>query len=73
MSKCSISDSQSSLEFYKNVGYDGVFVTNHFGFKNVGKDGITYESKINTFFDDEQDFIRKFRAGKLSIFCEKIH
>ncbi|MBO5098884.1 MAG: hypothetical protein J6C16_01805 [Clostridia bacterium] len=52
ISKCAISDAESSLKFYKDMDYDGVFITNHFGFKNVGLDGVTYESKVNTFFDD---------------------
>ena len=52
VSKCSISDSESSLQFYKDIGYDGVFVTNHFVLRNIGVDGVTYEEKINTFFDD---------------------
>jgi hypothetical protein len=52
ISKCAISDAESSLKFYKDMEYDGVFITNHFGFKDVGVDGVTYESKVNTFFDD---------------------
>ena len=52
MSKCSVADSESSLQFYRDIGYDGVFVSNHFSLKNIGVDGVTYEQKINDFFDD---------------------
>ena len=52
MSKCSVADSETSLQFYRDIGYDGVFVSNHFGFKNIGVDGLTYEDIVNRFFDD---------------------
>lgn len=52
ISKCSVADSESSLRFYRDIGYDGVFVSNHFSLKNIGVDGVTYEQKINEFFDD---------------------
>ena len=52
VSKCSVADSESSLKFYKDIGYDGVFVSNHFSLKKIGVDGVTYEQVINEFFDD---------------------
>ena len=30
VSKCASASVKDSLEFYKSIGYDGVFITNHF-------------------------------------------
>ena len=39
VSKCARASIRESLEFYKEQGYDGVFVTNHYINGAVGKDG----------------------------------
>ena len=52
VSKCAIVTADEQLKFYKSIGFDGVFITNHFSLKQVGVDGATYEDVINNFFDD---------------------
>ena len=37
VSKCAIASVRDSLEFYKSLGYDGVFITNHFIQGNMTK------------------------------------
>ena len=53
VSRCACSEIEMTLAFFKSLGYDGVFVTNHFigGNMNVTSD-VTYEQKVNMYFDD---------------------
>ena len=51
VSKCAKADVRDSLEFYKELVYDGVFITNHFLDGNINIDReLTYEEKIEFFF-----------------------
>ena len=52
-SRCARASVEDSLAFYKSMGYDGVFITNHFfdGSMSPAPDN-TYEGKINFFFSD---------------------
>ncbi len=53
VSKCAQADVRSNLEFYKTLGYDGVFVTNHFLDGNVNVDrNLPYEEKIDFYCSD---------------------
>lgn len=53
VSRCGKADIYESLDFYKNIGYDGVFVTNHFIDGNLNMDSeASYEDKINFYFSD---------------------
>ena len=56
VSKCAKASVRESLEFYRALGYDGVFITNHFigGNVNTAQDA-TYEEKINFFFSDYEE------------------
>ena len=53
VSRCAKADVKESLDFYKKLGYDGVFITNHFldGNINIEKEK-TYEEKIDFYFSD---------------------
>ena len=51
-SSCAIRTSREVLSFYKEIGHDGVFVTNHFYLSRVRSGLFTYEEMINNFFDD---------------------
>jgi len=56
VSRCSQAGVRESLEFYKELGYDGVFVTNHFLDGNINIDPATpYEEKINFYFADYEE------------------
>ena len=51
VSRCATATVRESLEAYKSLGYEGVFITNHFIDGNVGCDrSLSYEEKINFYF-----------------------
>ena len=53
VSKCAKATVRESLEFYKSLGYDGVFITNHFIQGNMNKpEGASYEELVEFYFSD---------------------
>lgn len=53
VSRCARSSVGESLEFYKNLGYDGVFITNHFLDGNLNYDRQKpYSERIEFYFSD---------------------
>ena len=52
VSACATASVRENLEFYKSIGYAGVFITNHFidGNLNIDKNNSTYEEKIKFYF-----------------------
>lgn len=62
VSRCARATVEEQLKFYKELGYDGVFITNHFIDGNINIDfPATYEEKINFFFTDYE---RGLEVGK---------
>lgn len=56
VSKCGSYSVRDNLEFYKEIGYDGVFLTNHFIDANIGCDRtLPYEDQIEFFFTDIEE------------------
>lgn len=56
VSKCGSYSVRHNLEFYKSIGYDGVFLTNHFIDANIGCDrSLPYEDQIEFFFSDIEE------------------
>lgn len=53
VSRCARKNIEENLKFYKELGYDGIFITNHFldGNINIEPDK-SYEEKINFYFSD---------------------
>lgn len=53
VSACAAADVRENLQFYKEAGYDGVFITNHFidGNINISR-SLPYEEKIEFYFTD---------------------
>lgn len=70
VSRCASAGVQESLEFYKNLGYDGVFITNHFldGNINVEKDK-SYEEKIDFYFSDFEKGKEIGESLGIQVFC----
>ena len=59
VSKCANATVEDTLRFYKELGYDGVFITNHFLDGNINIDkSLPYEEKINFYFSDYEDGVR---------------
>ena len=51
VSRCAHADVFSSMEFYKKIGYDGVFITNHFLDGNINVDStISYKERVDFTF-----------------------
>ena len=53
VSKCAIADVAEVVNFYKDLGYAGIFITNHFLDGNINIDReLPYEERINFYFSD---------------------
>jgi len=53
VSACAKYDVRLNLEFYKNMGYDGVFITNHFLNGNINFDSdMDFSKKIDFYLSD---------------------
>ena len=70
VSRCGKATVRESLEFYKRLGYDGVFITNHFidGNINIDKD-VPYEEKIEFYFSDYEDGVKIGKEIGIKVFC----
>ena len=48
VSKCAKADVVECMKFYEDLGYDGIFITNHFLDGNINADkNLSYEENIN--------------------------
>ena len=53
VSKCAKVGVREVVEFYKEKGYEGIFITNHFIDGNINVDrALPYEERIQFFFSD---------------------
>ena len=56
VSKCARANVRETLEFYKSLGYEGVFLTNHFLDGNINVDrNLPYEERIEFYFSDYEE------------------
>lgn len=59
VSRCSKSSVRESLEYYKELGYDGVFITNHFLDGNINIDKTKpYHEKLRFYFSDYEEGLK---------------
>ena len=69
VSACAQFDVETNLSFYKKLGYDGVFITNHFLDGNLNYDRNTpYEERINFYFSDVEEGIRLSEELGIKVF-----
>ena len=69
VSKCARATVRESLEFYKSLGYDGVFITNHFLDGNINIDySLPYEEKINFYFSDYEQALKLSEEIGIKVF-----
>ena len=70
VSRCAKAGIRESLAFYKKIGYDGVFVTNHFldGNINIGNDR-PYEEKLQFYFSDYEAGVQIGKEIGIKVFC----
>ncbi|MBO7176669.1 MAG: hypothetical protein J6W14_04785, partial [Clostridia bacterium] len=51
VSRCAKHTVRETLEYYKSLGYDGIFITNHFLDSNINiEKDRPYEEKIEFYF-----------------------
>ena len=70
VSKCGHAGIRENLEFYKKLGYDGVFITNHFLDGNINIAPETpYEEKIHFYFSDYEQAVPLGEELGIQVFC----
>lgn len=70
VSACAQFDVETNLTFYKDLGYDGVFITNHFLDGNLNYDRNTpYEERINFYFSDYEKGLELVDKIGIKVFC----
>ncbi len=70
VSKCAKASVRETLEFYKSLGYEGVFITNHFIDGNISADkGSSYEELLEYYFSDYEEGVRIGQEIGISVFC----
>ena len=69
VSACAWYDVKTNLEFYKSLGYDGVFISNHFLDGNIGGDrSDTYENQIEFYFSDYEKGLKIGKQIGIKVF-----
>ena len=69
VSKCASAGVRETLEYYKKLGYEGVFITNHFldGYINISSD-LPYGEKIDFYFSDYEKGVQLGKDMGISVF-----
>ncbi len=69
VSKCAKFSVRDNLDFYKEMGYAGVFITNHFldGNINISSDA-PYKERLKFYFTDYEEGVRIGKEIGLSVF-----
>lgn len=69
VSKCARVGVRETLEYYKELGYAGVFITNHFLDGNINGDRTRpYEEQIEFYFSDYEEGVRIGKEIGLPVF-----
>ena len=69
VSRCARYSVRENLEFYKSLGYDGIFVTNHFLDGNINIDKtLPYEEKVEFYFSDYYEALELGKEIGIKIF-----
>lgn len=71
VSQCAKAEAIESLSVYKEMGYDGVFITNHFldGNINIDVRGLPYEEQIEFYFSDHEKAKAAAKEIGIKVFC----
>ena len=70
VSACAHATVRQSLEFYKSIGYDGVFITNHFIDGNISVDRTkSYAEMIEFYFSDYEEGLEIGKELGIKVFC----
>ena len=70
VSACAHASVKEALQFYKSMGYDGVFITNHFIDGNISiHKSKPYAEKIEFFFSDYEKGVKLGKEIGIKVFC----
>ena len=70
VSRCAKASVRENLEFYKELGFDGVFITNHFIDGNINcNEPLSYADKINFYFSDYELGVELGKEIGIKVFC----
>ena len=68
VSRCSTASVEETLKFYKELEYDGIFITNHFPDTNVDNEQA-YEENIRFYFSDYEKALELSKDIGIKVFC----
>ena len=69
VSRCATAAVRDSLAFYKSLGYDGVFITNHFLDGNINIDSsVSYQERIAFYFSDYEQGVEIGKELHIKVF-----
>lgn len=70
VSRCAAATVRESLQFYKDIGYDGVFITNHFIDGNINiESSKPYSERIEFYFSDYEEGLKIGKEIGIKVFC----
>lgn len=70
VSKCARATVRENMEFYKSLGYDGIFITNHFLDGNINIDSdVDYRERIEFYFSDYEHAKALEKEIGIKVFC----
>ena len=70
VSKCAKANVLENLEYYKSLGYEGVFITNHFLDGNINLDkNLPYHEGIEFYFSDYRYALEISEQIGIKVFC----
>ncbi len=70
VSKCARVTVRQMMDFYKKMGFDGIFITNHFIDGNIGIDkNAPYEERIRFYFSDYEKALTLQEEIGIKVFC----
>ena len=69
VSRCARYSVRENLEFYKSLGYDGIFITNHFLDGNINIDkALPYEERVKFYFSDYYEALELSKEIGIKVF-----
>lgn len=70
VSRCARAGVEETVAYYKELGYDGIFITNHFLDGNINIDHtLPYEEKIRFYFADYEKGAEIGKMLGIKVFC----
>lgn len=69
VSRCAKASVRQTLEFYRSLGYSGVFITNHFNGSINCDPSMPYEKRIEFYFSDYEEGVAIGKELGIDVFC----